>query len=216
MLLLMDETQMLFAHREKIHDFWRGLNILQQGQPAGQIRGLRVILAGLGESRPLALTVPCQACMATVLCSPSVISHWLLNLTTPRPTGGLPEAAPSSTALGWGRDCTIRLDHNDRVGVGLQLPWPEYQELVRSFRALKWTDALASDDLNKAVYRVTAGQVCHHAGTGYIGMSSALLAQGAHCILTRTCAGMSSISSGVPPSEAQALLHVVLRLGPLP
>ena len=62
--------------------------------------------------------------------------------------------------------------------MGLQLPWPEYQELVRSFRAQKWTDALASDDLNKAVYRVTAGQVCHHADTGYIGMSSALSGTG--------------------------------------
>ena len=45
------------------------------------------------------------------------------------------------------------------MDVGIRLTFSDYQEVLSSFRMLKWKDAVSSDGLSKVIYDVTAGQV---------------------------------------------------------
>ena len=62
----------------------------------------------------------------------------------------------------WDQKCTIMLDPRPNLDVGIRLSLLEYQELLSSFRSLKWKDAVSSGELSKIIYDVTAGQVKGH------------------------------------------------------
>ena len=76
--------------------------------------------------------------------------------------GGSVEALSYCLPEEWDQKCTIMLDPRPDMDVGIRLSFLEYQELLSSFRLLKWKDAVSSSKLSKIIYDVTAGQVKGH------------------------------------------------------
>ncbi len=61
--------------------------------------------------------------------------------------------------LEWGQECTVPLEYSHDLDVRLELQFTQYRELLENFRELKWEDALDDEQLSRAVYLFTAGQV---------------------------------------------------------
>ncbi|CAL5222968.1 g5409 [Coccomyxa viridis] len=79
-------------------------------------------------------------------------------LISSTPEGGSVEALSYCLPEEWDQKCTIMLDPRPDMDVGIRLSLLEYQELLSSFRLLKWKDAVSSGELSKVIYDVTAGQ----------------------------------------------------------